>query len=164
MNRIDYIQSKILKERSLENWLARIHFWKRKLVFTNGCFDILHQGHIIYLSKAAEAGDALIIGLNSDSSVTKLKGRGRPFMDQDSRALLLASLSFVSAVAFFEEDTPYRLIQMIQPDILVKGSDYKASEIVGYDIVKARGGEVLTIDFVDGFSSSSIIGKIVDNK
>ena len=164
MNRIDSIQSKILNEKSLSSWLTRMHFKKKKIVFTNGCFDILHPGHIVYLSKAADSGDVLIIGLNSDASVRKLKGQGRPVMDQDSRALLLASLYFVSAVVLFEEDTPQRLIQFIQPDVLVKGSDYMPEEIVGYDIVKARGGEVLIIDFVEGYSSSSIRRKIADNK
>jgi D-glycero-beta-D-manno-heptose 1-phosphate adenylyltransferase len=164
MNRIESIQAKILNEKSLNSWLARMHFKNKKIVFTNGCFDILHPGHIVYLSKAADSGDALIIGLNSDASVRKLKGIDRPIMDQDSRALLLASLGFVSAVVLFEEDTPYRLIQAIQPDILVKGSDYIPEEIVGYDIVKSRGGEVLTIDFVEGYSSSSIRRKIADNQ
>jgi rfaE bifunctional protein nucleotidyltransferase chain/domain len=164
MNRIDSIRTKILNEKSLDSWLARKRFKNKKIVFTNGCFDILHPGHIVYLSKAADSGDVLIIGLNTDASVRKLKGEGRPVMDQDSRALLLASLSFVSAVVLFEEDTPQRLIQVIQPDILVKGSDYRPEEIVGYDIVKARGGEILTIDFVEGYSSSSIRRKIADNK
>ena len=162
MNRFDRIRAKILDEKSLETWLARMHFRKRSIVFTNGCFDILHEGHVIYLSKASDAGDALIIGLNSDSSVRKLKGPGRPVMDQHSRALLLASLYFVSAVVLFEEETPYRLIQRVQPDILVKGGDYKPEEIVGYDVVKARGGNVMIIDFVEGYSSTSILRKIAD--
>jgi rfaE bifunctional protein nucleotidyltransferase chain/domain len=164
MDRLTPIQEKILDDVSLDAWLARMRFRKRKIVFTNGCFDILHQGHIIYLTKAADAGDGLIIGLNSDSSVRKLKGIGRPIIDQHSRALLLASLPFVSAVVLFDEETPYQLIRKIQPDVLVKGSDYKPEDIVGYDVVKARGGEVLTIDFVEGYSSSSIIRKIADNK
>ncbi|MBN2275630.1 MAG: D-glycero-beta-D-manno-heptose 1-phosphate adenylyltransferase [Bacteroidales bacterium] len=164
MDRIACIQTKILDDRSLEIWLALVHFKKQKIVFTNGCFDILHQGHVTYLSKAADAGDVLIIGLNSDSSVRKLKGSGRPVIGQESRAFLLAALPFVSAVILFDEETPYRLIEKVQPDILVKGSDYKPEEIVGYDIVKARGGKVLTIDFLEGYSSSSIINKIADKK
>jgi rfaE bifunctional protein nucleotidyltransferase chain/domain len=164
MNRIDSFRARILNEKSLNSWLARMRFQNRKIVFTNGCFDILHPGHIVYLLEAAESGDVLIIGLNSDASVRKLKGKGRPVMDQDSRALLLASLCFVSAIVLFEEDTPHRLIQVIQPDVLVKGSDYRPEEIVGYDIVKARGGEVITIDFVEGYSSSSIRRKIADNQ
>ncbi len=164
MDRINHLQTKILSEPSLDIWLARMRFRKQKIVFTNGCFDILHQGHIVYLSKSADAGDALIIGLNSDASVRKLKGIGRPVIDQYSRALLLASLSFVAAVVLFDEETPYELIRKIQPDVLIKGSDYRPEEIVGYDIVKAKGGEVLTIDFVEGYSTSSIIGKIANNK
>jgi rfaE bifunctional protein nucleotidyltransferase chain/domain len=164
MNRIDSVRSKILNKKSLDSWLARMRFKNKKIVFTNGCFDILHPGHIVYLSKAADSGDILIIGLNSDTSVRKLKGEGRPVMDQDSRALLLASLCFVSAIVLFDEDTPFRLIQAIQPDVLVKGSDYRPEEIVGYEIVKARGGEVITIDFVEGYSSSSIHKKIADKK
>jgi rfaE bifunctional protein nucleotidyltransferase chain/domain len=164
MNRIDSVRAKILNEKSLSFWLARMRFHNKKIVFTNGCFDILHPGHIVYLSKAADNGDVLIIGLNTDASVRKLKGEGRPVMDQDSRALLLASLCFVSAVVLFEEDNPQRLIQVVLPDVLVKGSDYRPEEIVGYDIVKARGGEVITIDFVEGYSSSSIHKKIADNQ
>ena len=164
MNRIDSVRAKILNEAALDSWLVRMRFKNKKIVFTNGCFDILHPGHIVYLSKAADSGDVLIIGLNSDASVRKLKGKDRPVMDQDSRALLLASLCFVSGVVLFDEDTPYSLIRLIQPDVLVKGSDYRPEEIVGYDIVKARGGEVLTIDFVEGYSSSSIHRKIADNQ
>jgi D-glycero-beta-D-manno-heptose 1-phosphate adenylyltransferase len=164
MNRTDAIKTKILNEKSLDVWLARMRFKNKKIVFTNGCFDILHPGHIVYLSKAAESGDVLIIGLNSDASVRKLKGEGRPVMDQDSRALLLATFCFVNAVMLFEEDNPFNLIKLIQPDVLVKGGDYRPEEIVGYDIVKARGGEVITIDFVEGYSSSSIRRKIAENQ
>jgi len=162
MNRIDSVRAKILNKTVLDSWLVRMRFKNKKIVFTNGCFDILHPGHIVYLSKAADSGDVLIIGLNSDASVKKLKGEDRPVMDQDSRALLLASICFVTAVVLFDEDTPYSLIRFIQPDVLVKGSDYSPEEIVGYDIVKARGGEVLTIYFVEGYSSSSIHRKIAD--
>ena len=112
----------------------------RKIVFTNGCFDVLHRGHIQYLAKAAALGDSLVIGLNTDASVKKLKGPSRPYLDEDTRALILASLGFVTAVVLFDEDTPYDLIKRIQPDVLVKGGDYKTEEIVGYDMVKAKGG------------------------
>ena len=132
---------------------------KHTVVFTNGCFDILHRGHIEYLYKAAEKGDILFIGINSDESVGRLKGKGRPFQDQYSRSLLLASLEFVDYVSVFDEDTPYELIKAVQPDFLVKGGDYLPQEIVGYDIVKAKNGQVLTIDFVQGYSSSIIIDK-----
>lgn len=131
-----------------------------KIVFTNGCFDLVHRGHIDYLSKAADLGDVLIIGLNTDNSVSRLKGNKRPIIDQESRALLLASLFFVSAVVLFDEDTPYELIIMIQPDVLVKGADYKPEEIVGYDVVSAKGGRVETLEFLPGFSTSAIEKKI----
>jgi rfaE bifunctional protein nucleotidyltransferase chain/domain len=163
MSHLSPIKAKILDQKSLDSWLAIARFKKQKIVFTNGCFDVLHHGHIVYLSKAADAGDKLIIGLNSDDSVRKLKGNNRPVMDQDSRALILASLHFVSAVIIFNEDTPYKLIEHIKPDVLVKGGDYKTEEIVGYDIVKAKGGEVITVDYIEGYSSSALIGKMSGN-
>jgi rfaE bifunctional protein nucleotidyltransferase chain/domain len=163
MRKIDIIRAKILGEKSLDIWLAVARFKKYKIVFTNGCFDILHKGHVAYLSAAADAGDKLIVGVNTDNSVRKIKGQGHPFMDQDSRALLLASLHVISAVVLFDEETPYRLIQQVQPDVLVKGSDYKPEDIVGYDIVMAKGGNVLTLDYIEGYSSSSIIRKISDS-
>lgn len=131
-----------------------------KIVFTNGCFDIVHRGHIDYLSKAADLGDILIIGLNTDDSVSRLKGNNRPIIDQESRAMLLASLFFVSAVVYFDEDTPYELIKSIQPDVLVKGADYEVHEIVGHDIVLNKGGKVETLEFLPGFSTSAIEKKI----
>ena len=160
MHKIDVIRQKILTDQVLDSWLAIAAFKRKSIVFTNGCFDVLHRGHIIYLAKAAGLGDALVIGLNTDTSVRKLKGASRPYLDEDTRALILASISFVSAVVLFDEDTPYNLIEKVQPDILVKGGEYKAEEIVGYDIVKAKGGDVVTVDMVEGFSSTSIINKI----
>jgi rfaE bifunctional protein nucleotidyltransferase chain/domain len=129
-------------------------------VFTNGCFDILHKGHVDYLAKAADLGEILIIGLNTDASVSKLKGPHRPIQDESSRLQIIASLGFVDAVILFEEPTPYKLIQLVQPDVLVKGSDYLPEEIVGYDIVKAKGGIIKTIDFLPGYSTSLIEKKI----
>lgn len=161
MTQFDIIKSKILQKIELERRLAYWHFKGFKIVFTNGCFDILHAGHVEYLSKAASEGDILIIGLNSDDSVRRLKGTHRPINNQDARALLIASLSFVSAVVIFDEDTPYELINIVQPDILVKGSDYKPEEIVGYDILIAKGGLVKTVDLVEGFSTTSIEQKIL---
>ncbi len=142
---------------------ALLERWKNEqqiLVFTNGCFDILHRGHIDYLSQAASFGDKLIIGLNTDSSIKRIKGENRPIINQESRAILLASLCFVDAVVFFEEDTPYQLIKDIQPDVLIKGADYQIENIVGYDIVTAKGGMVKTIDLVPNCSTSAIIEKI----
>jgi len=137
--------------------------WKSnnyRIVFTNGCFDLIHRGHIDYLAKAADKGDVLIIGLNTDDSVSRIKGKNRPIQDEYSRALILASLSFVTAVISFSEDTPYNLISLIQPDVLVKGADYKAEDIVGYDIVKNKGGRVETIEYIPGCSTSELIKKI----
>ncbi len=142
---------------------ALVEQWQKsgeKVVFTNGCFDIIHRGHVEYLSRAADFGQHLIIGLNTDASVTRLKGENRPLVDQESRAILLAALQFVDAVVYFDEDTPYDLIKAVHPDILVKGSDYNVEDIVGYDIVTGRGGSVETIDFVEGFSTTDIINRI----
>ncbi len=132
----------------------------KKVVFTNGVFDLLHIGHITYMAKASELGDKLIIGLNSDSSVKRIKGDDRPVNDQNSRAALLAALFFVDGIVVFEEDTPLNLISTLLPDILVKGADYAIENIVGAKEVIANGGEVKTIDFVEGYSSTSIIKKI----
>ena len=160
MNKFEVIQAKILSGDDLYRKLAYWHFKAMKIVFTNGCFDILHVGHVEYLAKAASEGNVLIIGLNTDASVRKLKGNHRPINDQNARALIMASLNFVSAVVLFDEDTPYELIKLIQPDILIKGSDYKPEEIVGYDILKAKGGEVKTIDLVPGYSTTAIEQRI----
>lgn len=131
-----------------------------KVVFTNGVFDLLHIGHITYLAKAAELGNKLVVGLNSDSSVKRIKGESRPVNSQDSRAAILAALFFVDAVVIFEEDTPLNLIKELMPDVLVKGADYTIENIVGAKEVMANGGEVKTINFVEGHSSTSIIQKI----
>ena len=128
----------------------------KKIVFTNGCFDILHVGHVRYLKQAKNLGTLLVVGLNSDASVTRLKGENRPIYNQESRALILASMSFVSAVIVFEEDTPYELIKLVEPDVLVKGGDYSADEVVGADIVKAKGGRVEIVDLAEGYSTSEL--------
>ena len=160
MNRLDTINNKILTPDTLKNQLAVWRFKDKKIVFTNGCFDLLHLGHIDYLSKAKDSGDVLLIGVNTDDSVRRLKGESRPLTDQKSRAIILASLGFVDGVTLFDEDTPYELINIVQPDVLVKGSDYNAEEVVGYDIVKAKGGKVITIDFLEGYSTTAIANKI----
>ncbi|WP_372752344.1 D-glycero-beta-D-manno-heptose 1-phosphate adenylyltransferase [Labilibaculum sp.] len=162
MNKLDIVKNKIITNK--EDASKILHTWRfkeNKIVFTNGCFDLVHQGHLSYLASAASMGNKLIIGINTDASVQKLKGPNRPIIDEYSRAFLLASLGFVDLVIFFEEQTPYELIKFVQPDILVKGSDYKAEDIVGYDIVKAKGGEIKTLDFLEGFSSTGIIKKII---
>ncbi len=151
------------KISSLESLKQKITAWKQggdKVVFTNGCFDILHLGHIDYLEKAANKGNKLVIGLNTDASVTRLKGKERPINNEYARARMLAALSFVDAVVSFAEDTPYELIKALQPTTLVKGSDYLAENIVGADIVISNGGSVETIDLVDGYSTSNIINML----
>jgi rfaE bifunctional protein nucleotidyltransferase chain/domain len=160
MNNLERIQLKILNREKLENQLAYWRFKDQKIVFTNGCFDLLHLGHIDYLSKAKDLGDVLIIGVNTDDSVRRLKGESRPITNENSRSTIMASLQFVNAVVLFDEDTPYELIKQVQPDVLVKGSDYKAEDIVGYDIVKDKGGEIVTIDFLEGYATTTIEDKI----
>jgi D-glycero-beta-D-manno-heptose 1-phosphate adenylyltransferase len=141
----------------LQQWLALWRFKSKTIVFTNGCFDVLHRGHIEYLASAASEGDILVIGLNSDASVTRLKGPGRPVHDQYSRALALASLRFVEAVVIFDEDTPLQLIQEVRPDVLAKGADYEIADIVGAADVMSWGGRVVQVDLVEGYSSSRAI-------
>jgi rfaE bifunctional protein nucleotidyltransferase chain/domain len=157
MEKIEIIRSKILDNHQLAQKLAFWRFKNSKIVFTNGCFDVLHRGHIEYLAQARDKGDLLIVGLNTDASVRRMKGANRPINPQDARAMVLASLFFVDAVVLFDEDTPYNLIKTIQPNILIKGSDYAPENIVGYDIVTANGGTVETVDLVEGFSSTGII-------
>ena len=160
MDKLEIVNSKI---RNLDNLLPLVNVWKfqgKKIVFTNGCFDLLHLGHVDYLAKAASMGDKLIIGLNTDLSVSSLKGEGRPITDQRSRASILASLFFVDAVVLFGEPTPLNLISTIKPDILVKGADYTIDRIVGADVVTANGGEVKTITYIDGYSTTAIEQKI----
>ena len=163
MKNIELIRSKIIKKNELERLLNIWRFQGKKLVFTNGCFDILHLGHIDYLSKAKDQGDVLIIGLNTDASVKRIKGSNRPINDEQARSMILASLRFVDVVVFFDEDTPYDLISFVKPDILVKGSDYKVEEIVGYDIVKNNGGQIITLDLAAGYSTTGILEKIKNN-
>jgi rfaE bifunctional protein nucleotidyltransferase chain/domain len=130
------------------------------IVFTNGCFDILHLGHLDYLFKAAKLGDKLIVGLNSDASISRIKGDNRPILDEKSRGSIIASLLCVDAVILFEEETPQKLIEFIQPNILVKGADYQINNIVGSDFVLSKGGKVQTIPFLEGYSSTAIINKV----
>ena len=136
----------------------------RKVVFTNGCFDIVHRGHVEYLTKAKALGDVLFVGMNTDSSVRRLKGTTRPIVCQDDRAFVLAAFRVVDYVCLFDEDTPHELIKAIVPDVLVKGSDWTIDSIVGKDIVEAAGGTVQTIDFVTNRSTTDIIKKIADSK
>lgn len=132
----------------------------RKIVFTNGVFDILHHGHLDYLAKAASLGNVLVLGLNSDASVKRLKGDERPLNNQNDRAFQLACLLFVDVVCVFEEDTPKDLIEAVKPDVLAKGGDYTIETIVGADFVLANGGQVEVIPFVSGYSTTSLIARI----
>ena len=160
MTKKEAIQRKILKQPELDRQLAFWRFKGLKVVFTNGCFDIIHLGHIDYLADAAGLGNILVIGMNTDNSTRRLKGPTRPINDENSRAMILASLSFVDAVVLFDEETPYNLIKTVQPDILVKGADYKPEDIVGYNIVMAKGGKVETLEYLKGYSTSLIEKKI----
>lgn len=147
----------------LSDLLKQVTLWKEehlKVVFTNGCFDIIHLGHIDYLEKARNLGDKMIVALNTDASVSKLKGPERPIVNQEARGRMMASFAFVDAVVLFDEDTPLDLIKAIKPDILVKGSDYLTENIVGAEIVISNGGSVETIDLVEGYSTTKIIDKI----
>ena len=134
---------------------------KKKVVFTNGCFDLIHSGHIDYLAKAKKLGDVLIVGINSDSSVRRIKGEERPIISENERGIILSSLKPVDFVTLFDEDTPEELIKELKPDVLVKGSDWKMDEIVGRDVVENSGGSVQTIDFVTDQSTSKIINSIL---
>ncbi len=161
MELLSIIKSKILNDKvQIDRQIAVWKFLNKKIVFTNGCFDILHLGHIDYLAKSADQGDILCVGLNTDRSVRKIKGKNRPVNDENVRAIILASIAFVDAVMLFDEETPYELIKSVQPDILIKGADYKPEDIVGYDVVKSRGGEIKTIEFLDGYSTSNLLEKI----
>lgn len=164
MDYLEVIKEKIITDQNLESLLTYWRLKDNRIVFTNGCFDIIHRGHIEYLSKAASLGDILVVGLNSDHSVKKIKGDDRPLQDEYTRALVLASLKQVTGVYMFDEETPYNLINRIKPDVLVKGGDYKVEDIIGADVVKANGGEVITIDFLEGYSTSGLIEKLQKTK
>lgn len=169
MNRLSYVENKIC---SIENALQKIAIWKlkgEKVVFTNGCFDILHKGHVTYLAKAADSGTKMVVALNTDSSVKRLgKGDERPINDEEARLTVLASIGFIDLVILFNEDTPLEIINRLQPDVLIKGADYDPNEtnpqskkfIVGSDIVRKNGGKVEVISLVDGFSTTGIVKKL----
>ncbi len=170
---LDIVQSKIYTLETLGKPLIVWRFFGKKIVFTNGCFDIIHRGHIDYLAKASDLGGSLVVGINSDASVKRQgKSASRPLQDEQTRAMILASLHFVSGVIIFDEDTPKDLIEFVNPDVLVKGADYDANEkdpankkyIVGSESVKAYGGEVKTIEFLEGFSTTAIEKKIKEGK
>ncbi len=158
---IEDLHSKILNWEAAEE---QVHNWQtegEKIVFTNGCFDLLHYGHLHYLAEARDLGDRLVIGLNSASSVSRLKGNHRPINDEKTRLFQLAAMEFVDVVVVFEDDTPLTLIQLLQPDVLVKGGDWKPDQIVGSNIVLSKGGEVKSLAFVEGYSTTRIEEKIL---
>lgn len=162
--KLEIIQSKIYTIDTLERLVNQWHMLSKKVVFTNGCFDITHRGHNTYLLQAAELGNKLIVGLNSDASVRKLKGQNRPVVDEYSRALNLAMHTYIDAVILFDEDTPLHLIETLKPDVLVKGGDYTLDTIVGAKEVIAYGGKVDIIPFVEGYSTTDILSRITHNK
>lgn len=160
MDKLQWIKNKIVDRDTL---LHRVNGWKalgKKIVFTNGCFDILHHGHIDYLAKAASLGNVLVAGLNTDASVKRLKGAARPINNEQDRALQMAALMYIDAVCLFDEDTPLELITALQPDVLAKGGDYTIDKIVGADIVQGNGGSVEVIPFVEGYSTTSLVERI----
>ena len=160
MSKLEWIQHKIY---SREDMVRECNVWRamgRKIVFTNGCFDILHHGHLDLLARAADQGNVLVLGLNTDNSVKRLKGPERPVTNEQDRAFQVASLLCVDAVCLFDEDTPAELIQALRPDVLVKGGDYTIDKIVGADFVQKNGGRVEIIPFVNGYSTTSIIERI----
>lgn len=164
MTHLEFINSKISNKTSIQPRLQVVRLKNKQIVFTNGCFDLLHQGHIDYLAKAADLGDFLVVGVNSDASVKSLgKGDSRPIQNENSRAMLIASLHFVAAVIIFDEETPLDLIHLVKPNVLVKGADWKVEQIVGYDFVTKNGGQVKTIAYLPGFSTTSIEEKIKGN-
>jgi len=160
MEKLERIKTKILSREQIKNQCNIWRFNEKKIVFTNGCFDILHLGHIEYLTQAADLGGILLIGLNSDASVKAIKGPDRPFNNEEARAIILASLSFVDGLIIFDEETPYELIKLVKPDILVKGADYSVEQIAGHDIVQEHGGEVITIPLTEGYSTTDLIARI----
>ena len=160
MKQVDAITQKILSFQQVAHRVIQLKFLGKKIAFTNGVFDILHEGHIFSLSQAAKEADYLIVGLNADASVKRLKGENRPVNGQDSRALVLASLLIVDAVVLFEEDTPLELIKLIMPDVLVKGGDYTVDQVAGAKEVMANGGRVIINPVLQGFSTTDLINQI----
>jgi len=155
------LKSKLQSKEAVLKHTSVLQAHGKKMVFTNGCFDILHPGHVDYLCQARDLGDFLILGLNTDASVRKLnKAPNRPVNDETSRALVLAGLACIDAIVLFDEETPYELIRYLQPDVLVKGDDYQPEQIAGYDVVVAKGGQVKTIPFLKGYSTTALINKI----
>ena len=160
MNHLNTLKNKIISSKLITD---KVNIWKnnkQKIVFTNGCFDIIHLGHIELLAKSADLGNRLIIGINSDSSIKSLKGEARPILGENSRAIIIAALNFVDAVVVFKEITPIAIIKKIQPEIIVKGGDYKEDDVVGKDFISKYGGKVIILPLTKGFSTTNILNNI----
>lgn len=154
-------KNKLVPYSEIEALSHILHQQQKRIVFTNGCFDILHAGHVLYLQSAKSLGDVLVLGLNSDASVARLKGKTRPIVSETERSIVLGGLESVDYICIFKEDTPLELIQKLKPDVLVKGGDWQIDQIVGADFVMSYGGEVSSLEFVPGISSSNIIERII---
>ena len=157
---LEIIKEKLRTVDVLVEMVRKLQKWNKKIVFTNGCFDIIHAGHIKYLYQAKHFGDVLVIGLNSDESVRRLKGEDRPINKETDRALVLSALEVVDYIVTFEEDTPYELIKELSPNLLVKGGDWLVDDIVGADVVLASGGEVKSLPYYEGHSTTNLLNKL----
>ena len=158
--KLNKLKAKIFKIKDLSQIIKQWRLNGDKIVFTNGCFDLIHLGHLEILARSADLGDKLIVGINSDMSIKKIKGSSRPIIEEDSRAKQLAAIEFIDAVILFNEDTPYDLINILKPDVLTKGGDYKKNDIVGNQLINKQQGEVVIIPLTHGYSTTSILEKI----
>ena len=157
---LNKLKAKIFNIKDLSQIIKEWRLNGDKIIFTNGCFDLIHLGHLEILARSADLGDKLIVGINSDMSIKKIKGNSRPIIEEDSRAKQLAAIEFIDAVILFNEDTPYDLISFINPDIITKGGDYKKNDVIGNELMNKKAGEVVIIPLTQGFSTTSILEKI----
>ena len=158
--KLNKLKAKIFNIKDLSKIINEWRLNGDKIVFTNGCFDLIHLGHLEILARSADLGDKLIVGINSDMSIKKIKGNSRPIIEEDSRAKHLAAIEFIDAVVLFNEDTPYDLINILKPDVLTKGGDYKKNDIVGNQLINKEHGKVVIIPLTQGYSTTSILEKI----
>ena len=158
--KLNKLKAKIFNIKNLSQIINEWRLNGDKIVFTNGCFDLIHLGHLEILARSADLGDKLIVGINSDMSIKKIKGNSRPIIEEDSRAKQLAAIEFIDAVILFNEDTPYNLINILKPDVLTKGGDYKKNDIIGNELINKEQGEVVIIPLTQGYSTTSILEKI----
>ena len=158
--KLNKLKAKIFNIKDLSQIIKKWRLNGDKIIFTNGCFDLIHLGHLEILARSADLGDKLIVGINSDMSIKKIKGNSRPIIEEDSRAKQLAAIEFIDAVILFNEDTPYNLIKVIKPDVLTKGGDYKKNDVVGNELINKEQGNVVIIPLTQGYSTTSILEKI----